>query len=75
VGSVLFVGAAIGKINRRGMRTIWPFYLAAVSRAAAGDLHPGAVAVAAGGAAMRRGIGLRALSAKDAKDAKKARAN
>jgi tripartite ATP-independent transporter DctM subunit len=32
VGSVLFVGAAIGKIKvGEALRTIWPFYLAAVS--------------------------------------------
>lgn len=31
VGSVLFVGCAIGKISvGEAMRTIWPFYLAAM---------------------------------------------
>jgi TRAP-type C4-dicarboxylate transport system permease large subunit len=32
VGSVLFVGTAIGKISiAQAMRTIWPFYLAALA--------------------------------------------
>ena len=50
VGSVLFVGCAVGKVKLEDvMRGIWPFYGVHVRGADAGDLHPGAVAVAAVG--------------------------
>ena len=49
VGSVLFVGTAIGKISvTEALRTIWPFYIAALVGAADRRVRAAAVAVAAG---------------------------
>ena len=48
VGSVLFVGTAIGNISIADtLRTIWPFYLAVVRRAADRRVRAAAVAMAA----------------------------
>ena len=46
VGAVLFVGCAVGRISIwQAMRTIWPFYGAALRHADAGHLCPGAVSL------------------------------
>ena len=59
VGSVLFVGTAIGKISiAETMRTIWPFYLAGAARARARHAVPGVVAVAAERVAVSAGRAL-----------------
>ena len=55
VGSVLFVGTAIGKISiGESVRTIWPFWLAALAVLLVVAFVPAAVAVAAGGAEVSR---------------------
>ena len=49
VGSVLFVGTAIGNISvTDALRSIWPFYIASLGGAAARRIHTAAVVVAAG---------------------------
>ena len=50
VGSVLFVGCAIGRISvTEALRTIWPFYIAVAGGAAARRAVPAALALAAAG--------------------------
>lgn len=55
VGSVLFVGAAIGRIRiEDAVKTIWPFYLALIAAllltrlCASADPHPAGIAEIAG---------------------------
>ena len=47
VGSILFVGCAVGKVRIEDvMREIWPFYLVMFGVLMAGDLRPGDLALA-----------------------------